>query len=110
VFYIDSDKCTGCGACVDACPRRAISIHGSLAMINQELCSQCGICTRVCPIGAVNEIAPVYAAAGEGQTYSKPLSMLPGSTGIATGWPPNYRGYRPRPGGGGRRRRRECRG
>jgi len=61
MFYIDSSKCTGCGACVEVCRQRAISIHNDLAVINQELCIQYGTCAEICPTGAIHEVAPVYA-------------------------------------------------
>ncbi len=48
------DKCTGCMACVNSCPRDAISVktdaHGFLIPdINQERCVSCGRCQAVCP-------------------------------------------------------------
>lgn len=71
VRHIDLEKCTGCGACVRACPRRIIE----LAPVNRNvhiLCSSldkgpqsrevcgtgrpcigCGICSRKCPVQAI---------------------------------------------------------
>ena len=66
MLYIDKDKCTGCGACVDVCPPQAISIQNDVAVISQRLCRQCGSCATVCPTGAVHTVAPVLVASGKG--------------------------------------------
>lgn len=46
------DKCAGCMACVDACPKKAISIRDNLksynAVIDQTVCVECNICHSVC--------------------------------------------------------------
>lgn len=46
------NKCVGCMACVDMCPKNAISIADTRqaynAIINEDLCVNCGICTKVC--------------------------------------------------------------
>ena len=65
MFYIDSNKCTGCGVCVGACPRQAVSIQNDIAVIKQGLCSQCGTCATVCPADAIRSRVPVYTGAGE---------------------------------------------
>jgi len=46
------EECTGCGACVEACPIGAIRMHGGLAQID-ESCNLCGGCRDVCPSGAI---------------------------------------------------------
>lgn len=66
MFYIDSNKCTGCGACADVCPQGAISLQNDVAVIDQALCSKCGNCALTCPTGAIRARAPVYAESGKG--------------------------------------------
>lgn len=66
MFNIDSQKCTGCGSCVDVCPQRAISLQDDTAVINQQLCRECGICAETCPVNAIVDLAPVFSGAGEG--------------------------------------------
>jgi NAD-dependent dihydropyrimidine dehydrogenase PreA subunit len=53
ILYVDEERCAGCGACVDVCPRGAISIRNGQATISQSLCNQCEACAAVCPEGAI---------------------------------------------------------
>jgi NAD-dependent dihydropyrimidine dehydrogenase PreA subunit len=49
-YYIDKDKCTGCGICLRACPVEAIQGGKRLVhIIVQEKCIKCGTCLEVCP-------------------------------------------------------------
>ena len=41
--------CTGCGRCLSVCPCHAVSIHESLAVIDQHRCDGCGLCAEWCP-------------------------------------------------------------
>lgn len=48
------DKCNGCWACYNACPKQCIQMKvGKLLhlypVINQEKCIDCGLCQKVCP-------------------------------------------------------------
>jgi NADH:ubiquinone oxidoreductase subunit F (NADH-binding)/ferredoxin len=53
-FTIDPDRCTGCGACLRACPVTAISgVKKQAHAIDQELCIQCGSCRQACQFEAV---------------------------------------------------------
>jgi ferredoxin len=47
--------CVGCGDCVDNCPNGAISLDGSLAVIDPEICENCGICLYVCTRQVIKE-------------------------------------------------------
>lgn len=51
----DKEKCCGCKACADVCPKNAISFKTDIEgfwypEINQELCVNCGACNKTCPI------------------------------------------------------------
>jgi ferredoxin-type protein NapF len=48
--------CTGCGACVEACPRSIIALPEDKLPImdfSQNFCMFCGECARSCPSGAL---------------------------------------------------------
>jgi formate hydrogenlyase subunit 6/NADH:ubiquinone oxidoreductase subunit I len=49
----DTDKCTGCGSCVDICPVNAIRMEDDLPVIDMEWCIGCGVCGLPCPVSAV---------------------------------------------------------
>ena len=48
VGYAVSNKCIGCGHCVDMCPAGAIDSRRKPVYINQEKCRKCGTCATVC--------------------------------------------------------------
>jgi NADP-reducing hydrogenase subunit HndC len=49
-YFIDPDKCLGCGQCAKNCPTGAISkTEGKAYVIDQEKCIKCGSCLTVCP-------------------------------------------------------------
>jgi len=50
----DSEKCSGCGLCVEFCPVRAIVLNSSgIAEINDEFCIGCGQCYHHCKDDAI---------------------------------------------------------
>jgi heterodisulfide reductase subunit A len=65
VAEVKSDKCIGCGDCVEVCPYNAIelidetkefedvSIVVSKSNINSALCKGCGTCAGTCKVGAI---------------------------------------------------------
>jgi ferredoxin hydrogenase large subunit len=56
--YMVTDACRGCVAhfCVNACPKKAISIVGRRAYIDQEQCVECGRCSQACHFHAIVEV------------------------------------------------------
>ena len=51
---IESNRCTGCGACASSCKSKAISMkpdsRGFLhPSIDYSRCSNCGLCSKICP-------------------------------------------------------------
>lgn len=53
LYRVDEALCTGCGACVDACPSEAIALVDARAQIDDATCVHCGSCVRACPQGAI---------------------------------------------------------
>lgn len=53
-YAIDASRCTGCGACLKACPAGAISGERKRPhLIEAEKCVKCGLCRDACAPGAV---------------------------------------------------------
>jgi formate hydrogenlyase subunit 6/NADH:ubiquinone oxidoreductase subunit I len=73
---VDNEKCTGCGACVESCPARAIEIvdRGDERMVkfDHTKCIFCGFCEEVCPDDAI-EMATRYniATKNKGEAMSE---------------------------------------
>jgi NADH:ubiquinone oxidoreductase subunit F (NADH-binding)/(2Fe-2S) ferredoxin len=56
-FEISQEKCTGCGACVKACP--VDCILGELKQVHTidgEKCTRCGACRNVCSFDAIEVV------------------------------------------------------
>lgn len=54
IHITDKEKCCGCNACVQSCPKHCISMRedneGFLyPVVDRSLCVDCGLCEQVCP-------------------------------------------------------------
>lgn len=72
---ISLEKCTGCGACVEACPFGALALDGDRAVVDRALCTFCGACVEVCGPGAIT-LDRGEAAAAEAPDDSSGLWVL----------------------------------
>jgi anaerobic sulfite reductase subunit C len=50
---VETDKCNGCGLCLQVCKRKAIAIVNNLAVIDFSHCRYCGQCIAICPVNAI---------------------------------------------------------
>jgi dissimilatory sulfite reductase (desulfoviridin) alpha/beta subunit len=51
---VTAEVCSGCGACIDACPDAAIRLDETpRPMIDSRLCMACGQCAHECPTGTL---------------------------------------------------------
>jgi len=59
-----SDKCAGCGRCVEVCPQGVFVMQDKRAMVtDKDLCMECGACAKNCDFGALSVDAGVGCAA-----------------------------------------------
>ena len=63
---IRSDRCTGCGACLEICRFGAIRREDGRCQVVEYACEGCGVCCHVCPEQAVSLVEDV---AGKQQLY-----------------------------------------
>ena len=59
-----TEKCRGCGKCVEVCPHGVFEMVGSKARIfERDSCMECGACALNCPAHAIAVNAGVGCAA-----------------------------------------------
>lgn len=85
-YYIQGDKCNGCGECAAKCPEKAIyGVGGLIHVIRQDACVKCGECFDVCAgiVGAVAKTGGILPRVPE-----KPVPVgtwRPGGLGLRKG-------------------------
>ena len=47
---LDSEKCFGCGMCLEVCPHRVLARdNGKVRIEDRDACMECGACAKNCP-------------------------------------------------------------
>jgi NADH-quinone oxidoreductase subunit F len=72
-YYIQPDRCQGCGRCRKACPVDAIrGDKRMIHIIDQDVCIQCGTCLDICP----ERFSAVARVSGDGiQVPGEPIPV-----------------------------------
>lgn len=69
-----SDRCTGCGRCMEVCPHQVLAIENKKAiLVNKNRCMECGACVKNCPFNALE------VKAGVGCAYAVILGWMKGT-------------------------------
>jgi NAD-dependent dihydropyrimidine dehydrogenase PreA subunit len=87
MIYVDTESCTGCGACVSVCPQEALSLDETTAVVDARLCTSCGICSDTCPVGAIGtlEVIPSYPAPALAESQTSPSSRVRAPVSVSPG-------------------------
>ncbi|MFP3897438.1 MAG: DUF362 domain-containing protein [Anaerolineales bacterium] len=76
MIYVDEERCTGCGTCVEVCPAGAIRLVDGVASIAQEKCIECEACLSACPETAILSVTEDVPAKKEPITPVKTASRV----------------------------------
>lgn len=71
---LHSEKCTGCGMCIDVCPHGVFALNdGKTEIIEKDRCMECGACAKNCPFDAIS------VKSGVGCAYAIIMGKLTGT-------------------------------
>ena len=61
INILNKKDCTGCNACYDICPKKAISLETDIEgfwypIVDKDKCIDCGLCDRTCPVIHIKEL------------------------------------------------------
>jgi ferredoxin len=61
---LDSERCYGCGMCLEVCPHRVLAKdNGKVRIAERDACMECGACAKNCPAEALKVSVGVGCAA-----------------------------------------------
>ena len=53
-IIIDTEKCTGCGSCIEDCPNEVLALRDDKAeVVNPDECMDCEVCMDNCSFDAI---------------------------------------------------------
>jgi dissimilatory sulfite reductase (desulfoviridin) alpha/beta subunit len=81
--WLDVERCTGCGACIEVCPVEAIALVEGKALLDEKMYTGCQACVDACPESAVQplvqgEIVTVQHRAVPAVQRPRPLAETAG--------------------------------
>jgi ferredoxin len=74
---VNTERCTGCGACIEACPTGALYLVAGKAAADNALCRGCEACVNICPEGALSLAARPEATTPPIRPAAQPLTRQP---------------------------------
>ncbi len=90
---VDTEKCSGCGLCIDNCPLRAWEIGDNSVPKFKEnwACFSCYNCMVACPMDAISIVEPYHVDSGFWKTLPDSLpAVYPLQPQDATGNPDKW--------------------
>ena len=52
---LDTEKCYGCGTCIEVCPHAVFARdNGKIRIKDRDACMECGACAKNCPVEALS--------------------------------------------------------
>lgn len=73
---IDTEKCNGCGRCIEVCPAETLSMKDGKARVTGTTSLSCGQCMAVCPEGAI-QVEGIDPASIAFETFEMDREWLP---------------------------------
>lgn len=62
-IVIEQNLCTGCGLCVEVCPKEVLALDSGInakgyhfVSMTRKRCSGCALCAQMCPHAAIVEV------------------------------------------------------
>jgi len=95
IEVVVTDLCTGCGACVQACPSNVFATEysgGPAVIARQDDCQTCFLCELHCPVDALYVAPDCDAVLGVTQAEAKASGHL-GRFKLLSGWGANPEQY-----------------